>query len=73
MISFNLFEMEKEMLDLLLKKLEEIKDGLPPDICRVLEEGIKECNRQELKNLILQQQKKIVNFCLELDWLSSLV
>ena len=63
--------MEQKELDRFLKKLEMVKDELPPDIYQVLKDQSPKCSKQGLKSLILYQQKKMVSFCLELDWLSS--
>lgn len=65
--------MEQKQLDQFLEKLERVKDELPPDIYKTLEEESRKCSKQELKSLILYQQKRMVSFCLELDWLSSSV
>lgn len=54
-----------------LKNLEKVKDDLPEDVVEYLRSLSSHSSSKGMKSAILHSQKKMINFCLELDWLSN--
>ena len=54
-----------------IKNLDKIRDELPPDVVEYLETLSTHASSKGMKSAILHSQKKMINFCLELDWLSN--